>query len=229
MKWWVGTSGFGYREWRGKFYPADCKPQDMLSFYAERFPAVEINASFYRMPAASSLRSWLAQAPEDFVFTFKAPALITHRKRLRDAGEATAALQDRLSMLGPHLGPILFQLPPHLSRDIRLLSQFLDDIGSLPAAFEFRHPSWFSDEVYALLRERQCALCISERDDAPPPPLAVTAAFGYIRLRRGHYTDSELQSWKTRATEAGWRETFVFFRHEETASGPAYVRKFLAI
>jgi uncharacterized protein YecE (DUF72 family) len=225
----VGTSGFGYREWRGKFYPAELKPRDMLPYYAERFSVVEINATFYRMPSPSVLEAWAAQVPKDFMFTFKAPGLITHRKRLRHADAATAAFSRTLAILGAQLGPALFQLPPSFSCDLPRLRQFLDGLPGGRFAFEFRHPSWLVEEVYALLQERNCALCLSDRDGAPAPPLVATAEFGYARLRRSLYTDEELHSWQQRISGQGWQEAFVFFRHEETARGPAYAQKLLGL
>jgi uncharacterized protein YecE (DUF72 family) len=224
----IGTSGFGYREWRGKFYPAELKPRDMLPFYADRFPVVEINATFYRMPSPSVLETWAAQVPKSFIFTFKAPGLITHRKRLRDAEAETAAFLSKLTILGAQLGPALFQLPPSFPCDLPRLRQFLDGLAVGRFAFEFRHPSWLVDEVYALLQERSCALCLSDRDGAPSPSMVATADFGYVRLRRSQYTDEELRSWQQRISGQGWQEVFVFFRHEETARGPAYAQKLLA-
>lgn len=223
----IGTSGFGYREWRGKFYPAELKPQDLLPFYAARFSAVEVNGTFYRMPASAVLESWLTQVPENFLFTFKAPASITHRKRLRAVEEETAAFLARIATIGPQLGPVLFQLPPSLRCDLPLLRDFFDAVPRIRMVIEFRHTSWFNDEVFALLREQQCTLCISDRDDTPPPPLVATAEFGYVRLRRSEYSDEELRLWKERVTEMEWQEAFVFFRHEETARGPIYAQKLL--
>ncbi|MBE0598514.1 MAG: DUF72 domain-containing protein [Desulfuromonadales bacterium] len=221
MKLRVGTSGFAYREWLGKFYPPGLGTRQMLPFYANRFSSVEINATFYRMPAPTVLESWRSQVPEEFVFTFKAPGLITHRQRLRNAEETTAAFTTRVSALGRQLGPVLFQLPPYLPCNLPLLADFLAPLTRIRAAFEFRHPSWFNDQVYTVLRERSCALCLADHDGAPPPPFIATTDFGYLRLRRGNYTDSELQGWKRQLAAAGWGETFVFFRHEETARGPA--------
>jgi uncharacterized protein YecE (DUF72 family) len=223
----IGTSGFGYREWLGKFYPAELKPHDLLPFYSARFSAVEINTTFYRMPVSAVLESWLAQVPENFLFTFKAPASITHRKRLRDIGEETAAFLARIATLGPQLGPVLFQLPPSLRCDLSLLRDFLDAVPRVRMTLEFRHASWFNEEVFGLLREQQCALCVSDRDDTAPPPFVATAEFGYVRLRRSTYNDEELGSWRERILAEGWPEAFVFFRHEETASGPAYAQKLL--
>lgn len=223
----VGTSGFGYREWLGKFYPPGLSPREMLSFYAERFSSVEINSTFYRMPARAVLEGWMSQVPADFVFAFKAPALITHRKRLRDAGEEAAAFAERISAVGRRLGPVLFLIPPYLPCNLPLLRGFLETLPPLRSAIEFRHPSWFNDDVFALLREGGCALCISDRDEAPPPTVVATAGFGYARLRRAEYTCEQLKEWKRTLEEQGWGEAFVYFRHEETASGPTFARRML--
>jgi uncharacterized protein YecE (DUF72 family) len=225
----IGTSGFGYREWLGKFYPPGLSPKEMLPFYAERFSTVEINSTFYRMPALSVLESWMSQVQQDFIFTFKAPGLITHRKRLRSAGEETAAFTARISVLGHNTGPTLFLLPANLPCNIPLLGDFLDEIAHLRIAFEFRHPSWFNDGVFSLLRDHDCAMCISDRDGVPPPPVVATTDFGYARLRRSGYTDEQLQEWKKRISEQGWKEAFVYFRHEETATGPVFARRMMEV
>ena len=224
----VGTSGFGYREWLGKFYPPGFSSREMLRYYAERFSSVEINATFYRMPAGSVLDTWLEQVPDDFIFTFKAPREITHQKRLRDAGQAAAAFTARIAMAGPRLGPILYLIPANLPCDLPLLRDFLAAIPRLRSALEFRHLSWFNDEVFDLLRENDCALCLSDRDDVPPPPLVASTDFGYARLRRSDYTDRDLRTWQERIEAQDWREAFVYFRHEETAKGPLFAQKMLA-
>jgi uncharacterized protein YecE (DUF72 family) len=216
-----GTSGYAYREWRGKFYPAGLPARAMLSFYAQRFSAVEINATFYRLPAAATLAAWRNQVPPHFLFACKAPGLITHRKRLHDTGAEISAFVARMATLGDQLGPLLFQLPPFLPCDLQLLRDFPEMPAGTRIAFEFRHPSWFDDAVYALLRERGFALCLADRDGAPPP-LAATAGFGYVRLRRAQYGAAELRCWRKCFAACGWRQTFVFFRHEATGTGPAF-------
>lgn len=225
----IGTSGFGYREWLGKFYPPGLSPREMLPFYAERFSSVEINSTFYRMPSLAVLKSWMSQVPPDFLFTFKAPRLITHQKRLRDAKEAAAAFIAQVATLGRHAGPVLFLIPSNLPCDLPLLRDFLDALPRIRIAVEFRHPSWLTDEVYAILSERSCALCISDRDKTPPPPVVATTDFGYARLRRSEYSDEALKEWKSRLSKQGWREAFVYFRHEETASGPEFARRMIEI
>lgn len=225
----IGTSGFGYREWRGKFYPHKLSPREMLPFYAERFSSVEINSTFYRMPSRAVLESWMSQVPPDFLFAFKAPRLITHQKRLRDAKEAAAAFIARVAALGRHAGPLLFLIPSNLPCDLPLLRDFLDALPRIRIAVEFRHPSWLTEEVYTVLTERDCALCISDRDKSPPPPVVATTDFGYARLRRSEYSDAALKEWKSRLSKQGWREVFVYFRHEETAGGAKFARRMMGI
>jgi uncharacterized protein YecE (DUF72 family) len=224
----IGTSGFAYREWRGKFYPRELPPREMLRFYAGRFRAVEINATFYRMPSVSVLEGWAAEVPEEFVFSFKAPAVITHRKRLRNAAAETAEFAGIVSVLGPRLGPLLFQLPPTLPRDISLLGDFLSRLPLLKTVFEFRHASWFEDRVFDLLRQHGCALCVSDREGEPPPPIIATTGFGYARLRRSTYSDEELREWRDQLGRQGWDEAYVFFRHEENANGPVLAERLTA-
>ena len=216
----AGTSGFAYREWRGSFYPPDITAGKMLSFYAAKLPAVEINSSFYRMPTRKLMEQWAGQVPDGFRFALKAPALITHRKKLVNTEHEMAHFLAAASLLVPHLGPLLFQLPPFLHRDLSLLENFLHTITGAKAAFEFRHPSWLGDATYELLARFGCALCISDREDFPEPPLVPTARFGYVRLRRDRYDPGDLNSWRERIMAQGWEEAFVFFRHEETGQGP---------
>ncbi len=224
----IGTSGFGYREWLGKFYPPGLPSRQMLPYYAERFSTVEVNSSFYRMPSPSVLETWMSQVSSDFVFSFKAPGLITHRKRLRNVAEDTAAFLAAISVLGHNVGPVLFLLPANLRSDPALLEEFLDAIPHIRLAIEFRHPSWFDERVFDLLREHDCALCLSDRDEVAPPPVVATADFGYARLRRSVYSDEELREWSSRIGSVGWKEAFVYFRHEQSASGPEFARRMMA-
>jgi uncharacterized protein YecE (DUF72 family) len=221
----AGASGYSFKEWKGSFYPEKIKPEEMLRFYSERLPTVEINNTFYRMPKASVLEDWAACTPEAFRFAIKAPRRITHMARLKaeSAAEPVEYLYGTLAALGPKRGPVLFQLPPNLKKDAPRLEAFL---GLLPqdhrAAFEFRNESWFDDEVYELLRGAGAALCLSEREDNAPPPLVETAPWGYVRLRLETYSDTDLEEWARRLAATSWRETFVYFMHEPTA--PAYAR-----
>jgi uncharacterized protein YecE (DUF72 family) len=216
----VGTSGFAYPEWKGSFYPADLPASRMLTYYAERFDTVEINATFYRMPTAKTLAGWAALTPERFVFALKAPQRITHVARLRAVEDPVRVFLEAAGTLGTRLGPVLFQLPPSLPRDLDRLDGLL---GLLPAglrvALEFRHPSWFTDAVYERLRAAGVALCVADTGDGTTP-LAVTAHFGYLRLRDADYDDAALDRWAA-AIRARWREAWVYFKHEESGRGPA--------
>jgi uncharacterized protein YecE (DUF72 family) len=218
----VGTSGFSYKEWRGSFYPEGLAAGEMLRYYAERRPTVEVNNTFYRLPRASVLESWAAQVPERFRFALKASRRITHFRRLRDAGDETGYLLRTVVALGSRLGALLFQLPPNLPKDLPRLEAFL---ALLPegtrAAFEFRHPSWFDDEVFELLRARGAALCVADRgeDGEPETPVVATAPFGYLRLRRERYSREDLVGWAARIGAQPWEEAFAYFTHER--EGPA--------
>lgn len=216
----TGTSGFSYPAWKGSFYPADLPGGRMLSFYAERFPAVEVNNTFYRMPSASTLAGWRAAVPEGFRFALKASQRITHQKRLADCAEPVAFLHRAAAELGATLGPVLFQLPPNMKKDLPRLAAFLE---ILPpggrSAFEFRHPTWFTDDVYGVLRERNVALCVAESEDLEVPVVA-TADFGYLRLRKADYGGPDLTAWAERILAQPWTEAFAFFKHEEEGKGP---------
>jgi uncharacterized protein YecE (DUF72 family) len=228
----VGTSGFSYKEWKGSFYPEKLKAADMLRFYAGRFGTVEINNTFYRMPTAALLLRWAEETPESFRFVLKAPQRITHRKRLAGAGEDVAYFLETARQLGPKLGPMLFQLPPNLQKDLDRLRGFLADLpAGQPVAFEFRHPSWFDAPVYDALREHDAALCAAETDEPgglPESPLS-TASWGYLRLRRAEYSDAELLAWARRVADQGWKETYVFFKHEDEGRGPDFAARFAAV
>jgi uncharacterized protein YecE (DUF72 family) len=219
----AGASGYSFKEWKGSFYPGDMKPEGMLRFYSERLSTVEINNTFYQMPKAPVLESWAASTPQNFKFAIKAPRRITHLSRLEaeKAADSVAYLYKTLAVLGPKKGPVLFQLPPFLKKDVARLTAFL---ALLPeghaAAFEFRNDTWFADEVYAALKAAGAALCLSEREDNAPPPLVETAPWGYVRLRLENYSDADLQRWAERLAATQWREVYAYFMHEPTA--PAY-------
>jgi uncharacterized protein YecE (DUF72 family) len=203
----------------------------MLAYYVERFTTVEINATFYRMPNEKTVAGWGAAAPIGFTYVLKVPQRITHFARLRDVGEPLRHFCDTARVLGDRLGPLLFQLPPNFKKATDRLGETL---ASLPdgfrAAFEFRHASWFDDEVYALLRARNAALCIADTEEGATPAVA-TADFGYLRLRAVEYTDADLTIWIETMDRvgAGWRDAYVFFKHEDTGSGPALARRFVAL
>jgi len=225
----VGTSGFGYREWKGKFYPKDLPAEDYLRYYAERFDATEVNSSFYRMPRAPVLRAWARQTPQGFSFSFKAPASITHLRRLLAAEAPLRAFLDATASVGPKLGVLVFQLPPGFKKDLPRLEEFL---RLLPrrrrCAFEFRHRSWFSDDVLEALKARGVALCVNDAD-VEGCPLAATADWGVAKLRRVRYSAASLRSWAAKLARQPWKEAYVFFKHEETASGPKLATRFRSL
>ena len=221
----VGTSGWSYKEWKGNFYPPKLPAEEMLRFYAGRFPTVEVNNSFYRIPAERVLATWAEQVPESFRFVMKASRRVTHNSRLKDEDGSLGYFLRAINPLGNRLGPTLFQLPPTFKHDIDRLRNFL---GALPrhwrAAMEFRHASWFVDEVYDRLRERDVALVAVDEDEAEGPgsPLVATASWGYVRLRRGEYDERALISWASRLRTNSWDEAYVFLKHEDgSPTGPA--------
>jgi uncharacterized protein YecE (DUF72 family) len=222
----AGTSGFSYAAWKGRFYPDKLPASRMLAAYATRLPTVEINATFYRMPRATTLAAWRAEVPPSFVFALKGPQRITHIKRLAGAAEEVAYFYRVAAELEGTLGPVLWQLPPSLKKDLGRLREFLE---LLPrggrAAFEFRHATWFSDDVLQALSDTGAALCVADDEDRSTP-LAATAPFGYLRLRRPDYDEAALARWANSVRAQPWGEAFVFFKHEEEALGPAYALRF---
>ena len=228
MNLYVGTSGYSYKEWKGSFYPEKIPAKEMLHFYSERLSTVEINATFYRMPQKSMLENWKEQVPSTFRFSLKAPQLVTHFKRIKEADEDTKYFLETASVLADQLGVMLFQLPPNFKKDLPRLESFLSHLPEQPrAAFEFRHPTWFDDDVLDLLRSKNRALCISDTDDLPVNHIDKTADWGYLRLRRVEYTDANLKDWLKRVRDQGWKETFVFFKHEDEGTGPKLAAQFL--
>lgn len=218
----VGTSGFSYPEWKGHFYPAGLADADMLASYAERLRTVEINNTFYRMPQPALLEGWSKKvAAPSFAFALKAPRSITHIARLKGAGDALAHFWSVARTLGTRLGPILFQLPPFLRKDAGVLREFLELLpADLAAAFEFRHPSWFDDEVSTLLADNKAALVAGDPDEGDALPLIVTAPFGYLRLRAASYDLGGLAAWRERIAAQPWQSAYVYLKHE--VLGPAY-------
>ncbi|NRF66062.1 DUF72 domain-containing protein [Aquincola sp. S2] len=225
----AGASGFSYKEWCGSFYPEKLAADAMLGFYAERLPTVEINNTFYRMPKRELLADWAQTTPAGFRFAIKASRRITHDGRLKaeQVAESVEYLYRNLESLGDKRGPVLFQLPPNLKRDLPRLTAFL---ALLPpdhrAVFEFREPSWFDDAVYDALKSAGAVLCLSERENNEPPPLVSTASWGYLRLRLEQYSDADLAAWAERIAATGWGESFAYFMHEPTA--PAYAQALMA-
>ena len=225
----AGTSGYAYKEWRGSFYPEDIKNDGMLAYYARQFRTVEINNTFYRLPSEKVLRQWVDRVPEDFTFALKASQRITHHKRLKDAGEPLEYLLRTARVLAERQGPILFQLPPNMKKDIERLRDFL---ALLPvrteAAMEFRHLTLFDEEVYAALRVHNVAFCVADTEEGAPET-ETTASFGYLRMRREHYDDAELGSWVEWIRRQNWERAFVFFKHEDAGAGPALAKRFLTL
>jgi uncharacterized protein YecE (DUF72 family) len=194
MKFYVGTSGFGHREWKGVFYPPKLPAKQMLSYYGERFHTVEINYTFKYWPTATMLQAWTGAVRADFRFALKAPEQITHRKRLKDVDDVLAKFLEIAGQLKERLGPLLFQLPPNFKKDASRLEAFLDSLSpKRRVAFEFRHPSWFDDEVFALLRDHHAALCIADEKDDLLVPFVATTDWGCLRLRRPDYDDAVLK------------------------------------
>lgn len=226
---WVGTSGYNYPEWRGSFYPQKLATTKMLSFYAERLATVEINYTFYRSPTPAVLAGWSRQTPDRFRFTLKAPKRITHDSRLRDCAEALHRFVETAKTAGPKLGMLLFQLPPFFRKDLAALDAFLEVLPSgVGAAFEFRHGSWFAEEVFARLAARNLTLCVADSERLSTP-VEITADQGYFRLRDEGYTPQDIERWARTIEEktARCREVFVYFKHEEAGKGPQFARVLL--
>ena len=223
---WIGTSGYNYPEWKGSFYPRDLPAAKMLPYYAERFPTVEINYTFYRMPNEKLVAGWAGQTPSPYRLTLKAPRRITHDSRLKNCGELVAGFCRVAGTLGDKLGALLFQLPPSAKKDLPLFEAFLDELPpKAPAAFEFRHPSWLDDEVFERLARRNLALCVADSEKLSTP-VRVTADYAYFRLRDEGYTPDGIARWADVIAReaASCREVFVYFKHEEQGKGPELAR-----
>jgi uncharacterized protein YecE (DUF72 family) len=230
MALYVGTSGYSYKEWKGNFYPEKIPAKDMLRYYSERLTTVEINNTFYRMPQPSLIENWKEQVPGSFKFSLKAPQRITHFKRLNDTDDETKYFLDTIAVLDEQLGVILFQLPPNMKKDLPRLETFLTLLSpATPAAFEFRHPSWFDDDVLDLLRSQNRPLVVSDTDDMPTTHIDKTADWGYLRLRRVNYSAENLVEWSERIRRQEWKETFLFFKHEDAGTGPKLASQFLEL
>lgn len=223
----VGTSGFSYTEWRGKFYPSDLPPKKFLAYYAQRFPTTEINSTFYRIPTAALVGNWYDEVPTQFQFTLKVSQIITHRKKLKTVDAEMQRFLQGAAALREKLATLLVQLPPFFRKDLETLENFVGKFSSeARLSFEFRHPSWFCDELYQLLRRHQCALAVVEKEDGEgaEAPREVTAPFVYMRLRKGEYSDSELEDW------AKWIrqqtvDVFCYLKHDDEA--PLLARRLL--
>lgn len=232
----IGTSGWAYKDWNGPFYPDEVKAKDRLSCISRRFPTLEINASFYRMPTDKAVAGWREQTPDDFLFAWKASRYITHNKKLNDPADSLAYMFERIRGLGDKIGPVLFQLPPNLHRNDERLAAFLKALpkkGRL--AFEFRHPSWYDPAILDLLRDHGAAFCISDHHDAPAP-FEVTADFVYLRghgpggLYRGRYGEAALRDWAAHVRR--WRkdhDVFVYFDNDIKSAAPADAQQLIDI
>jgi uncharacterized protein YecE (DUF72 family) len=229
MALWVGTSGYAYPEWRGSFYPEKMQTTKMLAYYAERFPTVEINNTFYRMPNAKVLEGWSAQTPEGFKLTLKAPQRITHHKRLRDCADDVKYFLEVASTLGPKLGAILFQTPPYLRMNLEVFDGFLAMLpAGLMAAFEFRHKSWMEADVFSRLQAKGLALCVADSENFSTP-VEITAGYAYFRLRDEGYQPADIERWAQviRDKTAGCSEVFVYFKHEEAGIGTEFAKQLI--
>ena len=232
MKILAGTSGYAFKEWKGPFYPEDLKDSGFLSFYASKFPTVEINNTFYQLPKEKTLLDWASKVPEEFSFTMKASQRITHFARLKpESAELVEYLVKTASVLGDRLGPILFQLPPNMKKDLDRLRAFLDKLPKgRRYAMEFRHESWFDDDLTAALREHDVAMVGIEQEDFSSPVIP-TASWGYLRLHRFDYAPETLAAWAEKIRSHGWTEAYVFFKHdhipESAGSGPLAVKAFV--
>src|SRR5882672_2972268 len=230
MNLFVGTSGYSYKEWKGNFYPEKIPAKEMLHYYSERLSTVEINATFYRMPQQSMLENWKEQVPEAFRFSLKASQRITHFKRLKETEEETKYFLETASVLGDQLGVVLFQLPPNMKKDLPRLESFLAQLPQATrAAFEFRHATWFDDDVLELLRSQKRALVVSDTDDMPTTHIDKTADWGYLRLRRVNYSEENLAEWLGRIRDQNWDTAYVFFKHEDEGTGPKLAAQFLEL
>jgi uncharacterized protein YecE (DUF72 family) len=221
---WIGTSGYNYPEWKGSFYPENLAAAKMLRYYAERLSTVEINYTFYRLPTESIVAKWAEQTPDHFRFTLKAPKRITHDRKLRDCASLLQAFCSAAGTLGPKLGVLLFQLGPSHRCDLQVFDAFLADLPpGARAAFEFRHASWLTDDVYERLRARNLAVCIAD-SERMTTPVVTTADYGYFRLRDEGYTPEDIERWANviRKHEPGWKDTYVYFKHEEAGKGPQF-------
>ena len=224
----VGTSGYQYPEWRGTFYPEKFSTDKMLAYYAERFPTVEINYTFYRMPTEKLLAGWAAGTPDRFTFTLKAPRRITHDAKLQHCEDPLQAFCRTARTLGPKLATLLFQLPPNFRKDVDVLRHFVECLpDGTRAAFEFRHASWFDPAVYDVLRGRNLALCIADSEKMSTP-IEMTADYAYFRLRDEGYQQPDLERWAKVVTGLPVMDAFVYFKHEEQGLGPEFAQRFIA-
>ncbi len=222
----LGTSGWSYEDWIGKFYPEDIKKNEWLNFYSKKFDTVEVNASFYRLPYEKMIKGWKNKTPNDFLLTFKGSQLITHKKKLKDSEEYLKKFYDRIKLVEKKLGVILWQLPPQLKKNIDLLEDFLNKINSnYKQCIEFRHKSWFSKEIYNLLKKYNVAFCIISAPKLPST-IEVTADFAYIRWHgtddwyKHNYSKEELNGWATQIKKLNVNDVFGYFNNDYKGFAP---------
>lgn len=228
MKLYAGTSGFSFKEWKGPFYPVKFPNSQMLEYYAERLSTVEINNTFYRMPKPSVLEDWAAKVPKTFRFAVKAPRRISHSKQLKDCEEEAGYFFKALESLGDRLGAVLVQLPPHARAKVDNLDAFLKLVPeNIPAAFEFRHPSWRDDDVFSVLKQHGAAWVTADNEGGESPELPETASWTYLRLRAPGYTEDSLRDWRKRCEI--FERAFVYFKHEDEGAGPELAKRMMSL
>jgi uncharacterized protein YecE (DUF72 family) len=221
MNLYVGTSGYSYKEWKGGFYPQNISAGEMLPYYASRFPAVELNNTYYRLPQPSTVENWRTQVPENFRFSVKAPQSITLYRRLNNVGPQTKQLLETVSVLEDRLGTLLFRLPEDMKKDLKRLEGFLKELpADTPTAFD-------DDETFDLLRAHNRAAVVSDTDESPASHIDKTADWGYVRLRRVQYSKTDLAGWMKRIRAQEWKAAFVFFKHDDEGTGPKLAAQFI--
>jgi uncharacterized protein YecE (DUF72 family) len=225
-RFWIGCSGWAYPTWKPEFYPPKTSPKKMLEYYATQLNSVEVNYTFRHLPSATTVDGWLAQVGTDFRFSFKAPQRITHIKRLKECSDALSSFYSALLPVirAGRMGVVLFQLPPNLKADLDRLATFLKEAApegtaTLRIAFEFRHESWFTGEIFDLLRQHQAALCVAESDELETPDV-ITAPFCCYRLRKSDYGAADLQQIEQQLmAKAALGDVFAYIKHEDTPKG----------
>jgi uncharacterized protein YecE (DUF72 family) len=227
----AGTSGWAYPSWKPDFYPEKLAQKKFLAYYATRLNTVEVNFTFRQLVKETTIQNWMSQTPAHFRFGVKAHQVITHIKRLKGTEDFVPRFLATIEPLAAakKLGPVLFQLPPNLKADPTLLKDFLALLPrTVPAAFEFRHDSWFTDSTWESLREKSVALCVAETETRITPDVA-TAAFAYYRFRKPTYTAEERKSMMDRISRhmSDGRDVFAYFKHEETPEGALYAVELL--
>jgi uncharacterized protein YecE (DUF72 family) len=230
MRFLVGTSGYSYKEWKGRFYPAKLPDKQMLNHYAKHFSTVEINSTFRRFPSVSTVEAWAQQVPESFRFVLKARQTITHFRRLQNAEEQIDDFINLASLLKERQGPLLFQLPPNFKKDVPRLEAFLNYVdGRAAIVLQLQHDSWFDDDVFDCLRSHSAALCTTDDEGAASERLLATTNWGLVRLREEKYTDARLRKWIDKMTAQDWDEVYVFFKHEDVGAGPKLAARLLEL